>query len=71
MVTLGVYFEYTHIYTRYLLNILHPYYKFIKVSLLYFLKLLQMTFYCYYYIDIYSFKSAIKIDIIIKIWTTI
>jgi len=45
MVTLGVYFEYINMYTRYLLNILHPYYKFIQVSLLYFLKLLQMTFF--------------------------
>jgi hypothetical protein len=67
MVTLGVYFEYINIYTRYLLNIFHLYYKFIQVSLLYFFKLLQMTFYYYYYyyIDIYNFKSAIIIDIII------
>jgi hypothetical protein len=45
MVTLiSVYFEYIEIYVKYLLNILCPYYKFIQTILLYFLKLLQMTF---------------------------
>jgi len=44
MITLGVYFVIIlSFYTRYLLNILRPYYKFIQAILLYFLKLLQTT----------------------------
>jgi hypothetical protein len=45
MVTLSVYFEYIKILcTRYLLNILWPYYQCIQAILFYFLKLLQMKF---------------------------
>jgi len=40
----GIYIEYIKIIARYLLNISCPYYKFMQTILLYFLKLLQMTF---------------------------
>ncbi len=45
MVTLnGIYLNIAKLYVRYLLNILCPYYKFIKTILLYLFKLLQMKF---------------------------
>jgi len=45
MVTLNnVYFEYIKILNKIFAKILCPYYKFIQIILLYFLKLLQMTF---------------------------
>jgi len=51
---ISVYFEYIEFYVKYLQNILCLYYDFIHTLLIYFKKLLQMTYYYYTIIILFS-----------------
>jgi hypothetical protein len=56
----------------YILNIYEwPYYKFIQVILLYFIKLLQMTFIILYYVFLLiTYTKKLKLNIIFDYFTT-